>query len=166
MNEIKKINDLFSIKSITSKDASEIRKMIKELADYEKLGSQMILTDDDIKNHIDMGILKGFIVVLQKNNNEIAGMLLYYIAYSSWKGPFYFLEDIYVKNDYRKQNIGRHLFYELIQVARKNNIKKISWSALKWNTPAINFYKKIGAENLTETEDRNYIPFLNVLQSH
>lgn len=125
-----------------------------ELADYEKLGSQMILTEEDVKNHIDIGILKGFIVVSQENSNEIIGMLLYYIAYSSWKGPFYFIEDIYVKDKYRKYNIGSKLFYEVIKLAKKNNIKKISWNVLKWNIPAINFYKKMGAENLTETEDR------------
>uniref|UniRef100_A0A0N5C3Y0 N-acetyltransferase domain-containing protein n=1 Tax=Strongyloides papillosus TaxID=174720 RepID=A0A0N5C3Y0_STREA len=155
MNTTEDMKYSYQIKPFTSENSLEIRTMIKDLADYEKLGSQMILTDADVKNHINTGVLKGFVVVSTKNNNEkIMGMLLYYIAYSSWKGPYYFIEDIYVEPEYRKQNIGQKLFNEVIQLAKKNNIKKIAWHVLKWNTPAINFYKKMGAENLTEIEDR------------
>uniref|UniRef100_A0A0N4ZRX4 N-acetyltransferase domain-containing protein n=1 Tax=Parastrongyloides trichosuri TaxID=131310 RepID=A0A0N4ZRX4_PARTI len=144
----------YDIKTITSDDASEIRKMIKDLADLENLGSQMEQTDDDIRNHISNNILKGFIVI---SNNNVVGMLIYYTSYSSWKGPFYFLEDIYVKSEYRKHNIGKQLFNRLVEKARENNIKKISWHVLKWNEPAVKFYQKLGAEDLTETEDRHVL---------
>jgi len=77
---------------------------------------------------------------------EVHGFALYYIRYSTWKGQAMYLEDIIVTEAMRGQKIGKLLFERLIEEAREKKFNRIIWQVLKWNEPAINFYKKYNAE--------------------
>src|SRR5690606_37139700 len=76
------------------------------------------------------------------HNEELVGMALYYIRYSTWKGQMMYLEDIVVTQKWRAKGIGSLLMAQLIDEARKRQLKGISWQVLNWNADAINFYKK------------------------
>ena len=71
-------------------------------------------------------------------------MVFYYYGYSTWKGKMLYIDDIVVKERFRRFGIGQTLFDYMRQVARKENANQIRFHVLNWNEPAINFYKKNG----------------------
>lgn len=83
---------------------------------------------------------------------KIIGYTISFFGYSTWQGRTHFLEDLYVHPEYRKIGAGRALFINASQFARQNNCKRLDFHVLSWN-PAKEFYKKMGATNLTESED-------------
>lgn len=78
-------------------------------------------------------------------SGDIIGMALYYTAYSTWKGRLLYLDDLVVTEKYRQYGIGRKLIHAVLNEARENKVEQIRWQVLDWNTPAIEFYKKLGA---------------------
>lgn len=78
--------------------------------------------------------------------DEVVGFALYYIRYSTWKGQAMYLEDIIVTESARGKGIGKLLMDRLIVEAMEKKFNRIIWQVLKWNEPAINFYKKYNAE--------------------
>jgi GNAT superfamily N-acetyltransferase len=77
-------------------------------------------------------------------------MALYYIKYSTWKGPCVFLEDIVVSNAVRRSGAGTLLFNAVLNAAKERNALRMEWQVLDWNKPAIEFYKKYNPEVLNE----------------
>ena len=73
---------------------------------------------------------------------EIVGFALYFFGYSMWKGITLYLEDIYVKESYRKHGIGQALFNTVVEIAKREGVRRMDWQVLEWNTPAIAFYEK------------------------
>ena len=120
--------------------------LVKELALYEKATEEVINSEAQMleDGFGTTSIFRAFVAENQ-DSNEIAGMALYYTAYSTWKGKIFFLDDIVVKESYRQTGIGKKLITALIQDAKDNNIPQIRWQVLEWNTPAIKFYESIGA---------------------
>ncbi len=130
-------------------DCEEILNLIKELASYEKAEDQVELTLNQLK--IDgFGSNPLYNVQLAENENEILGIALYYYKYSTWKGRCLYLEDLVIKEKYRRQGIGSLLFQAVINISKKENVKRMEWQVLDWNTPAIEFYKKYDADLETE----------------
>jgi GNAT superfamily N-acetyltransferase len=83
-------------------------------------------------------------------NQEIIGMALYYYRYSTWKGKTIHLEDLIVKEEKRGTGTGFALYREIMKQGKKDNVRRIEWNVLNWNTPAINFYNKSGAKKLDD----------------
>lgn len=81
----------------------------------------------------------------------ILGYAICFYSYSTWQGKSLFVEDIYVKPNYRKHGVGKTLFTELAKHAKETNCKRIDLHVLEWN-PARHFYEKYGAMNLTGKE--------------
>ena len=80
-----------------------------------------------------------------------AGYALYFDHYSTFAGrAVMFLEDLYVRDEFRGKGIGKALLSEVAAVAQKENYHGMRWDVLDWNTPAIDFYRKLGAEFLEE----------------
>ena len=75
-------------------------------------------------------------------------MALYYNRYSTWKGKTIHLEDLIVKQQHRGNGIGKALLNYVIDEAKKQKVRRVEWAVLDWNTPAIEFYKKVGANVL------------------
>ena len=78
-------------------------------------------------------------------DGEIVGMALYFFAYYTWVGKSLYLDDLYVKPEYRGLNIGKALLEKIIEVAKEENCMRMRWQVLDWNNTAIEFYKKMNA---------------------
>ena len=72
-------------------------------------------------------------------------MAIYFVKYSTWKGKGLYLDDLIVSEKYRGRGIGKKLFDAFMEEAKKIEAKQVHWQVLDWNTPAIDFYKKLGA---------------------
>ena len=101
-----------------------------------------MLHEDGFGKH---SIYKVFIAE-DATSNEVIGMALYYTAYSTWKGKMLFLDDLVVTEKYRRYGIGRKLINEFLSEAKLLAVNQVRWQVLNWNTPAIEFYKSLGAE--------------------
>ncbi|HRH67783.1 MAG TPA: GNAT family N-acetyltransferase, partial [Bacteroidia bacterium] len=99
-------------------------------------------------------------------DQQIAGIALYFIKYSTWKGKGFYLDDLIVTEKLRGKGIGRKLLDAFMQEAKNNGAKQVHWQVLDWNTPAIEFYKKVGASieaewldcKMTEEQIQDYKP--------
>ena len=81
----------------------------------------------------------------------------WFFAYYSWTGRGVYLDDLYVKNSHRKYGMGRQLLDSVISMAKENNCRTVRWLVSRWNTNAIDFYKKIGA-HVDDTEMTAVLP--------
>ncbi len=131
------------IREAERKDAVAILGLIKELAAYEKEPDAVIVTPAQLENDLfNEQICHALVVEVA---GEIIGFALYYFAYSTWKGKCLYLEDFYLKPESRRAGWGLKLFQKVKNVAIQEQVKRMDWQVLEWNTPAIEFYKKVGA---------------------
>lgn len=132
----------YIVRKAESKDFESILNLIKELALFEKAPEKVINTVEQMNEEVDFF----HCYVAETAQGEIIGMALYFFAYYTWVGKSLYLDDLYVKQEYRGAGIGRKLLDEILEIAKKENCKRVRWQVLDWNTLAINFYKSIGAE--------------------
>jgi GNAT superfamily N-acetyltransferase len=141
----------FIIRKARKKDAPDILKLIQHLANFEKEPEAVEVTLNDIETD-GFGNNPLFQTLLAEKDNKIVGMALYYYRYSTWKGKTIHLEDLIVYENMRKQNIGNALYKAVLQQAHKENVRRVEWVVLDWNTPARNFYLNSGAKILNGWE--------------
>jgi GNAT superfamily N-acetyltransferase len=141
-------------------DSKIILKLIKELSVYEKLSHTVINNEDLLKENL-FGERKFAEVLIAEFDNQPVGFALFFHNYSTFVGrPGIYLEDLFVQPEMRGKGIGKKLFLELIKIAKERNCGRVEWSVLNWNTPAIDFYKSMGAVPMDEwtvyrlTEDK------------
>lgn len=130
-------------------DMHGVLALIKELAVFEKEPNAVLITEEDLVRD-GFGTNPLFQVFVAEVENEIVGIALYYYRYSTWKGKTIHLEDLVVKDSMRGTGLGYALYSEIIKQAKKDNVRRIDWNVLDWNTPAIDFYEKSGAKVLDE----------------
>jgi GNAT superfamily N-acetyltransferase len=123
------------------KDLPQALDLVKELAIYEKAPNEVEVTVTQMEEW-GFGADKLFDFFVAEKNGKIVGMALYYYKYSTWKGKCLFLEDIIVTESERQHGFGKLLFDAVVQVAKKDKVKRMEWQVLEWNEPAIKFYKK------------------------
>lgn len=133
------------IRTGTKEDLPQVLALIKELAEYEKAPQEVDNTIERMEED-GFGPEKVFDFLVAEENGEIHGLALYYYSYSTWKGKCIYLEDLVVTNPQRRRGTGKLLFNRLIEIAREKDVRRLSWQVLEWNTPAIDFYKSIGAQ--------------------
>lgn len=136
------------IRRATQADMPSVLQLIKELATFEKEPDAVAITVDDLirDGFSDVPLFYTFVAEVK---NEIIGIALYYYRYSTWKGKTIHLEDLIVKQSERGTGAGFALYSEIIKQGKKDNVRRIEWAVLDWNTPAIEFYKKSGAKHFT-----------------
>ncbi len=139
-----------TIRQATASDVKHIFRLICELAKYEKAPEEVVTTEAILlrDGFGDLPLFHCF--VAEKGDGEIAGMALYYIKYSTWKGPCVFLEDIVVSQTERRSGIGKMLFDTVVKEAGNRGALRMEWQVLDWNEPAIRFYEKYQPEILKE----------------
>ena len=139
---------MLSIRPATAQDAPLLKTMIHEFAAFENLPVK--ITEADLLRD-GFGAKPRFHVLIAEWNGQAAGYAFFFDLYSTFEGRAgMFLEDIYVRHQYRGKGIGKELLARVAALARKENYFGVRWEVLDWNTPAIDFYKKIGATFLDE----------------
>ena len=124
-----------------------VLNLIKELAVFEKEPDAVVVTVEDLERD---GFSENplFHTFVAEIDSEIVGIALYYYRYSTWKGKTIHLEDLIVNEKMRGGGVGFALYSEIIKQGKKENVRRIEWNVLDWNTPAIDFYEKSGAKLL------------------
>jgi GNAT superfamily N-acetyltransferase len=142
-------NDL-QIRAATPDDIPEILAFIRELAEYERAPEQAVATREDLLRD-GWGKEPKFRVVIAEWEGKPAGFALFFYNYSTWQGrPGLYLEDLFVRPVFRGKGIGKALLLHLAEIAVRENCGRFQWQVLDWNTPAIDFYKSLGARVLDE----------------
>jgi GNAT superfamily N-acetyltransferase len=141
-----------SIRKATPEDFPVILSLIRELATFEKAPEKVTNTVEQMRQ--EQNLFRCF--VAETENREIVGMALYFFAYFTWVGKSLYLEDIYIKESFRKLKIGTALLNRIFEVAREENCKRVRWQVLNWNESGIQMYKKNGAAIDAEWLNCNY----------
>ena len=137
------------IRKGTPQDMPDVLALITELAVFEKEPDAVVIsTEDLVRDGFSENPL--FHTFVAEVNEEIIGVALYYYRFSTWKGKTIHLEDLIVKENNRGTGAGFALYSEIIKQGKKDNVRRIEWNVLDWNTPAIDFYEKSGAKVLTD----------------
>ena len=135
------------IRKASQNDMPSVLELIQELATFEKEPDAVVVTVEDlIRDGFSENPL--FHCFVAEVDNEIIGMALYYYRFSTWKGKTIHLEDLIVKESKRGRGAGFALYKEIIKNGKAENVRRIEWNVLDWNTPAIDFYEKSGAKVL------------------
>lgn len=141
---------MINIRPATQDDALLLRNLIHELADYEHLAHETIITEEDVLRD-GFGPQPKFHALIAEWKNEVAGYALFFEFYSTFQGRAgLFLEDIFVRPQFRKNGIGTELLARVAKVAWEEDYFCLRWEVLDWNEPAIKFYKDLGADFLDE----------------
>ncbi len=120
-------------------DLPRVLELVKELAEFERAPNDVINTLEKMRKEFS----HTFHFIVAEENGFIHGMALYYYAYSTWKGKYIYLDDLIVTELSRGRGIGKMLTDELLKLAQEEGIAHLRWHVLDWNTPAIEFYKRL-----------------------
>lgn len=138
------------IRSAIKSDTPLILELIKEIADYEKLLHEVVATEDLIREHLFGSTPVAYSLIAELDGQPV-GYALYFFNFSTFlTRPGIYLEDLYVRPDYRGMGIGKKLLVSLAQIAVEKNCGRVEWSVLDWNEPAIKFYRSVGAVPMDE----------------
>jgi len=139
-----------SIRTATPADVPQILAFIRALAAYEREPDAVTATEADLLRD-GFGPNPFYFCLIAEHNGQPAGFAFYFFNYSTWKGrPGLYLEDIFVQPEFRGLGIGKALLQEVAAIAVAKNCPRLQWEVLDWNTPAIDFYRAMGAEFLDE----------------
>lgn len=129
------------IRKAEPNDLVQVYDLIHELAVFENAPQE---PSNPLKKFIAEATCRNprFHVILAEDKGAVVGIALYYYGYSSWKGSMIYLDDLVIRESYRRQGIGTLLMDELISIAREEKVSQLRWHVLDWNEKAINFYKK------------------------
>ncbi len=138
-----------------SEDLPYIFKLIKELATFEKAPDKVTNSLEQMEQEQEYF---QFIVAELPETKEIVGFALFYPVYYTWVGKSLYIDDIYVKQEYRGMGIGKQLLNIVLDYARKEGMNRVRWQVLNWNKHAIEFYKKYGVELDNEWVNCDWYP--------
>ena len=131
-------------------DVPLILQFIRDLAEYERAPEAAVARPEDLLRY-GFGPEPKFRVVIAEWNGQPAGFALFFNNFSTWQGqPGLFLEDLFVRPEFRGKGIGKALLVHLAQIAMREDCGRFVWQVLDWNTPSIDFYKSLGAKVLDE----------------
>jgi GNAT superfamily N-acetyltransferase len=131
-------------------EAAIILQLIKDLAEYEKAPDEVKATERELIETIFSENPKVFCDFVEVDG-DIAGMAIWFLNYSTWQGKHgIYLEDLFVKTEYRGRGYGKALLQHLASICIERGYGRFQWWVLDWNSPAIEFYRSLGAEAMSE----------------
>src|SRR5437764_1339995 len=140
----------FQIRTATEADIPVILNLIRELADYERAPDAVVATEAGLRDVL-FGKKPAAEVLLALEEDAPVGFAVYFFNFSTWLGrPGLYLEDLFVRPEKRGKGYGRALLVRLAQIAHDRGCGRMEWAVLDWNDPAIQFYRKLGAEPMEE----------------
>jgi GNAT superfamily N-acetyltransferase len=165
------------VREATPEDVAQMHQMINELAEYEKALEEVIATEHDLMKALfgrdfsspefdqhdsisasgvantphGQPALYALVAEDPHEPDQIAGMAIWFLNYSTWDGSYgVYLEDLYVRPQFRGQGMGKALMKRLAQVCVENEYSRFQWWVLDWNQPAIEVYRAMGAKAMDE----------------
>ncbi len=139
-----------SIRQATVADVPQILAFIRALATYEREPEAVTATEADLVRD-GFGPNPMFFCLMAEHDGVPAGFAFYFFNYSTWLGrPGLYLEDLFVLPEFRGHGIGKALLQRVAAIAVERNCPRLQWEVLDWNTPAIEFYRAMGADFLDE----------------
>ena len=141
---------LIAIRPATPDDVPLIRQLIVELAEYERMRDAAVATDAALREQL-FGAQPVAEVLLGEVDGAAAGFALFFHNFSTFLGKRgLYLEDLFVRPQFRGAGLGKHLMAALARLAVQRGCGRFEWSVLDWNTPSIGFYRSIGAVGMDE----------------
>lgn len=137
------------IRFAQKEDMSSALRLIQELADFENEPDAVVVTENDLIRD-GFGPNSIFHCLVAEDEGKVVGMALFYPRYSTWKGPTFHLEDLIVTQSHRGKGVGKGLLDAIVAKAKSEKLRRVEWNVLDWNTPAIEFYKNVGANVLED----------------
>ena len=139
-----------AIRSATAADVAQILAFIRALAVYERAPDAVSATEEGLLRD-GFGPNPFYTCLIAEHDGKPAGFALYFFNYSTWMGrPGIYLEDLFVYPELRGLGIGKALLQQVALAALEKGCRRLQWEVLDWNTPAIDFYRAMGAEFLDE----------------
>lgn len=138
------------IRPIAADDVAAVAGLVHDLADYEKAPSQCHLTARRLHEELfgDHPVLFGHVA---ETGHRVAGFALWFLNFSTWTGTRgIYLEDLYVRPEHRGSGLGGELLRTLARECVARGYARLEWSVLDWNSPAIDFYRSLGAMSMDE----------------
>ncbi|MCG6951049.1 MAG: GNAT family N-acetyltransferase [Betaproteobacteria bacterium] len=140
----------FRIRAATTDDVPALFELIKGLAAYERLLEQLSATEESLRSHL-FGARPAAEAVLAEEHGVAVGFALYFHNFSTFLGrPGLYLEDLFVRPEYRGRGYGKALMVFVARLAQARDCGRLEWSVLDWNRPAREFYRTLGARPLDD----------------
>jgi GNAT superfamily N-acetyltransferase len=143
---------MLQIRPATLKDMPLLRTMILEFASFERLLDHVTITEEALARD-GFGPQPRFRALIPEWEGKTAGYAIFFPFYSSFSGGGLFLEDIYVREEFRGKGVGKALMAEVAAITLREGYRAMRWEVLDWNQPAIDFYKKLGATFLDDWKE-------------
>lgn len=138
------------IRTAKPSDVPVICQLIRDLAEYERLSHEVVLSEEKVKEHLFRERPYAE-VLLAEEETEVVGFALFFYNYSTFLGkPGLYLEDLFVKPANRGKGHGKKLLTALAKLAVERDCGRMEWAVLDWNEPSIQFYKGLGAGTMDE----------------
>lgn len=145
------MNEELRVRSARAGDVTALAVLIREFAEFEKLSAWCEVTEEDLQQAMfgDKSFVQALVALAGR---VYVGYAIFFPVFKSFRGErSIFLEDLYVTPNVRGNGLGFAMLAEVAKYASERGFTRMDWQALKWNQPAIDFYKKLGAE----TDDEN-----------
>jgi GNAT superfamily N-acetyltransferase len=138
------------IRPAVREETGRILAFIRELAEYEKLAHEAVADEASLAAHL-FGERPYAEALIAEVDGAPAGFALYFHNFSTFVGkPGLYLEDLFVRPAFRGLGLGKRLMVRLARIALERDCGRFEWSVLDWNTPAIDFYRSLGATAMDE----------------
>jgi len=145
-------------------DVAAIHRLVLGLAEYENSVEEVVASEDDLRRAL-FGEQPAVFAHVATRDGAVAGFALWFLTFSTWTGRHgIYLEDLYVTPELRGHGYGKALLAELARICVERGYARFEWAVLDWNTPAIGFYRALGAAAMDEwTVQRLAGPALDAL---
>ena len=138
------------IRPARKEEVGIVLQLIHDLAHYEKAPNEVEATEKELLATIFIDNPKVFCDVVDVDG-EIVGMAIWFLNYSTWQGKHgIYLEDLFIKPEYRGHGYGKALLKHLAKICDEKGYGRFQWWVLDWNSPAIDFYRSLGAVAMDE----------------
>ena len=143
-------DESLKIRPATEADVELLVKFIRALAEYEKLLDEVVATEEIVLESL-FGEQPSAEALIGEWEGKPVAFAIYFENFSTFMGRSgLYLEDLFVKSEYRKRGIGKGMLKHLAKIAVERGCPRFEWIALDWNEPAIKFYERLGAKQLTD----------------